>query len=82
MRPKQHPTGRAVSPSAGTPTRTDEKDTGAWNWGGTLIVHEIIQERDGSLTVNLPAEIASQLTEILPAQMNHESDAGRSRRIA
>ena len=41
------------------PTRTGEVDTGTWNWGGHLVVHEVIQEADGTLSVRLPVEIAN-----------------------
>jgi len=50
------------------PTRTDEKDTGSWNWGGSLVVHEISQEGAGRLTVKLPEEIASQFVVAVPAR--------------
>ncbi|MBX3062267.1 MAG: DUF4975 domain-containing protein [Anaerolineae bacterium] len=40
------------------PSRTGEQDTGGWNWGGDLVVHEIEQQSDGMLTVRLPAEVA------------------------
>ncbi|MHB8629429.1 MAG: family 43 glycosylhydrolase [Aggregatilineales bacterium] len=50
------------------PTRTDEKDTGSWNWGGSLVVHEISQESDGSLSVHLPNEIAGQFSIALPTR--------------
>jgi len=39
------------------PTRTHESDVGGWNWGGDLVVHEVMQEADGSLSVRMPAEI-------------------------
>ena len=42
------------------PTRVGENDEGLWEWGGSLIIHEIIQQPDGSLTVNLPKEVESQ----------------------
>src|ERR1700730_8879349 len=41
------------------PTRTDAKDTGTWNWGGNLIVHEIYQEKNGELTVRVPDTVAA-----------------------
>jgi len=44
------------------PTRTDETDTGSWNWGGSLVVHEVFQQADGSLTVAAPPEVLSQFT--------------------
>lgn len=42
------------------PTRTGETDTGEWNWGGQLVVHEVNQEADGSLSVMPPHEVTSQ----------------------
>ncbi|MBI1281035.1 MAG: DUF4975 domain-containing protein [Anaerolineaceae bacterium] len=44
------------------PTRTGETDTGSWNWGGSLVVHEVFQQSDGSLTVTAPAEVINQFT--------------------
>ncbi len=41
------------------PTRTDAKDTGSWNWGGNLVVHEIHQEKNGELTVRVPDTVAA-----------------------
>jgi beta-fructofuranosidase len=52
------------------PTRTGESDTGTWNWGGHLVVHEVIQEADGTLSVHLPAEIANHFNPaVTPAIM-------------
>ncbi|MEO8396095.1 MAG: family 43 glycosylhydrolase [Chloroflexota bacterium] len=48
------------------PTRTGENDTGSWNWGGHLVIHEVIQEADGSLSVRVPSEITSQFTREIP----------------
>lgn len=39
------------------PTREGEKDDGNWQWGGNLVVHEIIQEKNGQLAVKLPERI-------------------------
>jgi beta-fructofuranosidase len=36
------------------PTRVGEKDEGGWQWGGNLIVHEVVQQPDGALTVRPP----------------------------
>jgi beta-fructofuranosidase len=43
------------------PSRTGETDTGSWNWGGHLVVHEIFQQTDGSLTVAPPPEVLGHL---------------------
>lgn len=39
------------------PTRSNEKDDGSWNWGGHLVVHEIVQRSDGSLIVRAPERV-------------------------
>ncbi len=38
-------------------TKSGEKDGGAWNWGGNLVVHEIIQNPDGTLSTRIPESI-------------------------
>lgn len=64
------------------PTRTGETDTGAWNWGGHLVVHEVFQQPDGSLTVDAPPEVAAAFGRAQPLepqpqmgawQINHDS---------
>jgi beta-fructofuranosidase len=39
------------------PTRVDERDDGSWQWGGHLVVHEIVQEADGTLSVRMPESV-------------------------
>ncbi len=39
------------------PTRSEGKDSGAWNWGGNLVVHELRQRPDGTLAVDIPATV-------------------------
>ena len=39
------------------PTRTDNKDDGAWQWGGHLVVHKLVQLSDGSLRVRMPERL-------------------------
>lgn len=41
------------------PTRADEKDDGAWQWGGDLVVHETRRHHDGSLVVRMPGSVRS-----------------------
>jgi beta-fructofuranosidase len=36
------------------PSRENEKDYTPWQWGGHLVVHEVLQNADGSLRVNVP----------------------------
>ena len=39
------------------PTRADRKDYQRWDWGGNLIVHQLQQQRDGSISVTLPPTV-------------------------
>ncbi len=36
------------------PTRDGEKDDGGWQWGGSVVVHEVMQQPDGTLRVRVP----------------------------
>lgn len=36
------------------PTRTPATDAGGVNWGGSLVVHEIVQDPDGTLRTRIP----------------------------
>lgn len=38
-------------------TRSEGKDDGSWNWGGNLVVHQIEQQKDGTLTVRIPVTV-------------------------
>ena len=49
-------------------TRQDSKDYRPWNWGGNLVVHELIQEADGSLSVKAPASIDQAFHETVTYQ--------------
>jgi len=48
------------------PTRSGEKDDGDWNWGGNLVVHELVQQADGLLTVKAPETVTNALQQRLP----------------
>lgn len=39
------------------PTRENFADTGRWQWGGSLVIHELQGNEDGSLSVHPPAEV-------------------------
>ena len=39
------------------PTRVGQKDDGAWQWGGNLVVHELHQRPDGTLGVRPPQSV-------------------------
>ncbi|MDI4648402.1 glycoside hydrolase family 32 protein [Cohnella hashimotonis] len=44
------------------PTREGEHDEGTWQWGGNLVVHELAQQADGSLTVRMPETVRAAMT--------------------
>jgi beta-fructofuranosidase len=44
------------------PTRWDNDDTKTWQWGGTLVVHEIVQRSDGTLGTKIPDAVREHLT--------------------
>ena len=48
------------------PTRVEEKDTTDWQWGGELVVHEILQQPDGTLTVRPPQAVVEACAAPLP----------------
>jgi beta-fructofuranosidase len=56
------------------PTRTGENDEGDWNWGGDLVVHEIVQSEDGTLNVRMPDTIKNAFKEPFP--LNHQPILG------
>jgi beta-fructofuranosidase len=39
------------------PTRVESRDYQPYHWGGNLIVHEVVQEHDGTLTVREPETV-------------------------
>jgi beta-fructofuranosidase len=48
------------------PSRDDRKDYRPWNWGGNLVVHELVQESDGTLSVKVPASVDQAFHEKVP----------------
>jgi beta-fructofuranosidase len=48
------------------PTREGEQDYRSWQWGGSLVVHEIVQEADGDLFVRPPAGVEAIFTRDQP----------------
>jgi beta-fructofuranosidase len=50
-------------------TRRDSKDFGPWDWGGNLVVHELVQERDGTLSVKVPTRIDQAFHEKTPFEL-------------
>ena len=45
------------------PTKTNDRDQGGWEWGGSLAVHELYQRPDGTLGVRAPAQREAAFTE-------------------
>ena len=39
------------------PTKEGETDSGAWQWGGELLVHELCQREDGRLDTRMPEAV-------------------------
>lgn len=44
------------------PTKKEENDFGVYEWAGNLIVHEVCQEKDGTLSVRLPDSVEQYFT--------------------
>ena len=51
---------------AWNPTRAGETDAGPVEWGGHLVVHELVQQADGRLAVKVPREVDALFREIIP----------------
>jgi beta-fructofuranosidase len=68
------------------PTREPEKDDGGWQWGGNLVVHEVAQELDGTLSVRMPDAVSGAFARPLPLDLKLGlgscKAAGRSVEIA
>ncbi|HZO88889.1 MAG TPA: glycoside hydrolase family 32 protein [Chthonomonadaceae bacterium] len=50
------------------PTREGEKDYRPWQWGGNLVVHEIVQEANGDLSVRAPASVEAAFCRETPCR--------------
>ena len=50
------------------PTRVDSSDNQPWQWGGNLVVHEVVQEANGELTVRMPGAIDKAFSKEIPLQ--------------
>lgn len=48
------------------PPNSRGKDYNTWDWGGNLIVHEIVQRPDGTLGVKVPETVDAAFLEVLP----------------
>jgi beta-fructofuranosidase len=45
------------------PTRDGAKDTGSWDWGGNLVVHELHQQANGELSVRVPGTVKAAFSQ-------------------
>ena len=50
------------------PTRREERDDGDWQWGGDLVVHQLVQKPDGTLAVRPPGTVLHPFTQPLPLE--------------
>jgi beta-fructofuranosidase len=57
------------------PSKLGDVDNGEWQWGGSLTVHEVIQQPDGTLAVRMPPETDFAFGEPSPVRLNI-SEAG------
>jgi beta-fructofuranosidase len=55
------------------PIKNEEKDEECWQWGGTIIPHELCQDEKGYLWVKCPEEIKSQYTVNEPVKVLNKS---------
>jgi beta-fructofuranosidase len=55
--------------------KNEEKDDAPWQWGGTIIPHELIQNPDGTLCVKCPEEIQSQYSHQLSLKEGYRQGA-------
>lgn len=51
---------------AWTPSKRGENDMGMWEWGGTLVMHQLSQQPDGRLCVSLPKGMENRFTKMKP----------------
>ncbi|MFE6075096.1 GH32 C-terminal domain-containing protein [Paenibacillus sp. NPDC057886] len=52
------------------PPKSLGKDYDTWDWGGNLIVHEIVQRPDGNLSVKVPETVDAAFTDGFPIHFN------------
>lgn len=48
------------------PTKEGDRDLGGWQWGGTLVVHEVYQRQDRSLGVRIPDTVTAAFATVAP----------------
>lgn len=61
------------------PTKAEQKDDEKWRWGGNLVIHELIQNREtGELFVKCPDAVKNQYSAVFPATESDEKFAAKS----
>lgn len=55
------------------PTKSASKDEGNWNWGGNLVVHELVQQLNGELSVRMPDTVRKSFKNTLPLNFSKNS---------
>lgn len=67
------------------PTKENHIDSGVWQWGGNVEIHEIIQNKDGSLSVKIPKEIDESFSQgeelSFVDRFNHPKDVSHMENI-
>ncbi len=48
------------------PTRKNDKDSAQWQWGGNLVVHQLFQNIDGTLSVKVPSTVDRAFISSIP----------------
>jgi beta-fructofuranosidase len=57
------------------PTREGDNDEGRWQWGGNLVVHELVQQPDGTLATKVPHEVATHFATPIPLTVEPQMGA-------
>ena len=52
------------------PPKYEGKDYDTWDWGGNLVVHEIVQRPDGTLAVKVPHSVDAAFGQEIPVQFS------------
>lgn len=54
------------------PTRKEESDYGDYEWAGNLLVHELIQRKDGTLYASLPESVKRNFNQEIPINIERK----------
>jgi beta-fructofuranosidase len=54
------------------PTRDGKRDYNTWSWGGNLVIHELNQESDGTLSVAIPQAVNDAWLKTVPMKFTDE----------